>query len=166
VASKPTYNVKYRRRKEGKTDYHSRLRRLSGGKPIFVVRVLNKRVIIEIMQYSQKGDKTLVYADSQELKKKFGWKVHGGNTPSAYLTGYLCGLKAIKQNIKKAYADTGLHAKVKGSSIFAAIKGAVDAGLEVPHDEAVFPSEDRIKGVHISDKIPKEFDLMIKKVKV
>lgn len=166
MASKPTYDVKYRRRREGKTDYRSRLKRLSGGKPVFVVRILNKKIIAEIMQYSLKGDKVLVYADSQELKKKYGWKGHGGNTPSAYLTGYLCGLKAVKQNIKKAHADTGLHAKVKGASVFAAVKGAVDAGLEVPHSESVFPPEQRIKGGHISEQVAKDFDATIKKVKV
>jgi large subunit ribosomal protein L18 len=166
MASKPTYSVKYRRRREGKTDYQSRLKKLSGGKPLLVVRVLNKKVVVEVMQYSPKGDKTLVYTDSQELSKKYGWKGHGGNTPSAYLTGYLCGLKAVKQNIKKAYADTGLHAKVKGASIFAAIKGAIDAGLEIPHNESVFPKEERIKGTHINEQVSKNFDVVMKKVKV
>lgn len=165
MASKPTYKVKYRRRRGGKTDFHSRLRGLSGGEPMFVVRVLNKRVITELMQYSEKGDKTLVYADSAELRKKYGWNGHGGNTPSAYLTGYLCGLKAVKQKIKKAYSNVGLHSKVKGASVFAAIKGAVDAGLEIPHEKSAFPSDERIRGSHISQELTKNFDETMKKVK-
>jgi large subunit ribosomal protein L18 len=38
--------------------------------------------------------------------------------------------------------------------LFAALKGAVDAGLDIPHDPAIFPSQDRIMGKHI-DKFRK-----------
>jgi len=39
---------------------------------------------------------------------------------------------------------------VKGSRVFAALKGAVDAGLKVPHSESILPDESRIKGEHIA----------------
>jgi len=35
--------------------------------------------------------------------------------------------------------------------VFAALKGMVDAGLEIPHGDSVLPEEDRINGAHIDD---------------
>jgi large subunit ribosomal protein L18 len=37
--------------------------------------------------------------------------------------------------------------------VFAALKGMVDAGLEIPHGDQVLPDEDRINGAHIDDSI-------------
>ena len=37
--------------------------------------------------------------------------------------------------------------------MFAALKGMVDGGLEVPHSEDIFPSEERLSGEHIDKKI-------------
>ena len=45
----------------------------------------------------------------------------------------------------------GLKASIKGSKVFAALKGAVDAGLEVPHGEFIFPDDERIRGEHIAN---------------
>jgi hypothetical protein len=38
---------------------------------------------------------------------------------------------------------------VKGSRIYAALKGAVDAGLEIPYNPEVLPDDSRISGEHI-----------------
>jgi large subunit ribosomal protein L18 len=43
-----------------------------------------------------------------------------------------------------------MHEPVKGAKIFAVLKGAVDAGMDVPHQEGVLPSEDRTTGAHIA----------------
>ena len=40
---------------------------------------------------------------------------------------------------------------MKGSSIYAALKGILDAGINLPYNKEILPSEDRIKGKHISD---------------
>ena len=58
------------------------------------------------------------------------------NIPAAYLTGYLCGLRARKKGIKKAVLDLGLERVVKGSRIFAALAG----GLNVLLFRATFPT--------------------------
>ena len=34
--------------------------------------------------------------------------------------------------------------------MFAALKGAVDAGLHIPHDDLILPDDERIKGEHIA----------------
>lgn len=89
-------------------------------------------------------------ATSRELIK-LGWDKHRGNLPSAYLTGLLAGSKAKKAGIGSAILDAGLIKPKTGSAIYAAAKGAIDAGLNVPCSEETFPSEDRIMGKHIED---------------
>ncbi len=72
-----------------------------------------------------------------------------GNLPGAYLTGLLCGVMVRKGGVKSAVLDTGLQASTKGSRIYGALKGALDAGLEIPHSPDVLPSEERVRGIHI-----------------
>jgi len=141
--------VPHRRRREQRTDYRLRLRLLKSRKPRFVVRASVNSITCQIISHDSKGDRTLVSATSLELKKH-GWKGHTGNLPAAYLTGFLCGQKAKKHKVKEAILDMGLHISVKGSRIYASLKGAIDSGLDIPHSSDILPSEDRIKGGHIS----------------
>ncbi|MHA1238738.1 MAG: 50S ribosomal protein L18 [Candidatus Odinarchaeia archaeon] len=150
MAKGPQYRVPFRRRRLGKTDYYLRKKLLLTKIPRLVVRKTLKYIITQVVEAKPQGDVVLASANSKELSTKFGWKASCGNLPAAYLTGYLVGLRALKNGIKKAVLDIGLHAPIKGSRVFAALKGAVDSGLEVPHGEEVFPLEDRIKGVHIA----------------
>jgi large subunit ribosomal protein L18 len=138
----------HRRRREQRTDYRQRLRLLKSRKPRFVVRLAGRSVTCQIVMHDPKGDRTIATATSFELKKH-GWKGHTGNLPAAYLTGFLCGQKAKKEKVREAVMDTGLHHSVKGSRIYSALKGALDAGMQIPHSESILPSEERIKGAHI-----------------
>jgi len=140
----------HRRRREQRTDYRQRLRLLKSRKPRLVVRASVNSITCQIVSHDSKGDRTLVSASSLELKKH-GWKGHTGNIPAAYLTGFLCGQKAKKHKIKEAVLDMGLHISVKGSRIYASLKGAIDSGLDIPHSAEILPPEDRIKGAHISN---------------
>ncbi|NJE25457.1 50S ribosomal protein L18 [Thermococcus sp. MV5] len=160
MAHGPRYRVPFRRRREGKTNYHKRLALLKSGKPRLVVRKTLNHHIAQIVLYGPEGDKTVVSAHTRELMRDFGWKGHGGNTPSAYLLGLLIGYKALEKGIEEAILDIGLHPPTKGSSIFAVLKGAVDAGLNVPHSEEIYPGEDRVNGEHIATyaKMLKEED--------
>jgi len=151
VAKGPSYNVPYRRRREGKTDYHRRKKLLISGLPRLVARKTNKHIIAQIVEASIEGDRVLASAHSSELRKKFGWLGSLKNLPAAYLTGLLCGYRALKRNVKKAILDIGLQTPSKGARIFAVMKGCIDAGIEIPHGEEILPSEERIKGRHISD---------------
>jgi large subunit ribosomal protein L18 len=90
----------------------------------------------------------LASAHSSELKE-FGWKGPCGNISAAYLTGLLAGQRAKANGISEAILDIGLHDRGPGSRIFAAAKGAVDAGLTIPHDEKAMPSPERVKGAHV-----------------
>ena len=143
------YNVQKRRKLEGKTNYKKRLKLLLSKKLRLVVRPSLKNIIVQIAEYYPKGDKIVVSAHSKELEK-FGWKFNCGNIPAAYLTGLLIGSKAKTKEIKQCILDIGFNKPVKGSRIFACLKGAIDAGIEIPASKNVFPSENRIKGEHIT----------------
>src|SRR3989344_6410882 len=96
-----------RRHREGKTNYPKRMKLITSGLPRLVIRRSLKNITAQLIQYTPTGDKVLAASTTQELEKKYGWKAAKRNTPAAYLTGYLLGKKAQKQNIKKAVADTG-----------------------------------------------------------
>lgn len=149
-----TFTVKYRRRREGKTNYKKRLELLKGRKDRLVIRKTNTQVILQIVRYSPDGDKVLVTVNSKELAGK-GWKHSFKNTPAVYLAGMLVARKAKEKKIGSAIVDLGLHTPLKGSRLYAAVKGAVDAGLKIPVSEEVYPSEERIKGSHISGYLEK-----------
>jgi len=149
VARSGRYKVKFRRRREGKTDYRKRLALLKSGLPRLVVRRTNRHVIVQVVEYAPHGDRVLAYAFSKELRK-FGWDYSLKSTPAAYLTGYLAALRAKKAGVERAVLDLGRQASTPGSRLYAALKGAVDAGLDVPHGEEVLPDDSRIRGEHIA----------------
>ena len=58
--------------------------------------------------------------------------------------------KAKKAQQDSAVLDIGLNRATQGARVFAALKGAVDAGLDIPYGEEILPSDERIKGAHIA----------------
>lgn len=150
MAKGPSYCVPYRRRREGKTDYRKRKALIISGKPRLVIRGSIRNIIAQVTLAKPEGDVVLVSAHSRELIRNFGWKAPTGNTPAAYLTGLICGLRAKAKGIEEAILDIGLHSPSKGSRIFAVLKGFIDAGIEVSHSEEKLPDDSRIKGEHIA----------------
>jgi large subunit ribosomal protein L18 len=150
MAHGPRYKVPRRRRREGKTNYYKRYVMVLSGKPRLVVRKTNKYIWVQVVVAKPQGDVTVAAAHSRELVKRYGWRAGTKNTSAAYLTGMLAALRALKAGIRNAVLDIGLHRPVKGARVFAALKGALDAGLEVPHSEEIFPDESRIRGEHIA----------------
>jgi large subunit ribosomal protein L18 len=148
MARSSRYRVPLRRRREGKTDYQARKSLVLSGKPRLVARSSLKNFTAQIIVAKPYGDEVLAAAHSRELKKKYGWKAPTGNVPAAYLTGLLCGLKAKNKGVREAILDAGLIAPTKGSKLFAALSGVLDAGVVVPHDEEKIVKE-RTKGEHI-----------------
>lgn len=143
------YKVAFKRRREGKTDYGARLKLIDLEKARIVARITNNHIIAQIIKVAPEGDETIISAHSNELKK-MGWLGSTKNISAAYLTGFLCGKKAIDEGIDGAILDIGLRSPTKGTKVFAVLKGAVDAGLYVPHGEIVLPDEERIRGEHIA----------------
>jgi len=150
MAKGPAYNVPYRRRREGKTNYKLRKRLISSGLPRIVTRKTNRHIIVQLVEPAPKGDKVIASAHSSELRKKYGYLGSLSNLPSAYLSGLLCGYRTAAKGIKKAVFDVGLHSPSRGAHVFATLKGFLDAGIEVAHDKEILPDENRISGQHIS----------------
>ncbi len=147
----------FRRRREMKTDYNSRLALLKSRVPRLVVRRGSSSVRCQIVQYDKGGDKTLVEVTSKHLVK-FGWKSHPANTPAAYLTGMLAGFMALKKNIKEAVLDIGLQVSTKGNDLYACAAGAADAGVKIPVSKDIIPDKDKLSGKHIA-----QFAVLLKK---
>jgi large subunit ribosomal protein L18 len=144
--------VSYRRKSEEKTDYKKRLSLLVSGKLRLVVRFSNSKIIAQLVEFQEKGDKVLVGVDSSSLKKE-GWNYSMKNFPAAYLTGLKLGTKAVEKGCKEALLDTGFRAPIKKGKIYSFLKGVLDSGLKVPHgeEEEIFPSAERISGKIIGD---------------
>ncbi len=148
-SSGPRYRVQFRRKREGKTDYRHRLNMLRSKKLRLVGRISLKHVTAQVVKVSTTGDITLASAHSKQLEA-LGWKDGTSNLPSAYLVGLLCGYRAIKAGVKEATFDIGMVHPTRGGKIFALLKGAVDAGLQIPHDAEILPSDERVSGQDIS----------------
>jgi large subunit ribosomal protein L18 len=145
-----TYTVAYRRRREGKTDYKRRLKLLIARKPRLVVRKSDSSITAQIIEYDEKGDKVIASATTKELVK-IGWNFNIKNTPSAYLLGALIAKKAKQKKITEAILDIGFQQPIKGARVYAVLKGAVDAGLQIPHSKEVLPDDKRSSGKHIEE---------------
>jgi len=146
-----------RRRREGKTDYRRRLRYLKSGDPRAVVRVSLKNSTVQFIDFDPTGDRVLASATGKDLRE-LGWKYNCANLPAAYLTGLLAGKRAAQNNVDRAILDIGLKVPSKGSKVFASLKGMIDAGIDIPHGEQQFPSDERIEGAHIDGSVPNDFN--------
>ena len=143
--------IPYRRKREGKTNYKKRLEMLKSRKNRLVIRKTNKHIVAQIANYHPDGDKIVAGVSSKQLESH-GWKHSTKNLPASYLTGLLLAKKAKAAGVGSAVLDLGLQTPHKGSRLYAALKGAIDGGLDIPASEEVFPSEDRLKGGHIDDE--------------
>ncbi len=139
-----------RRRREVRTDYHQRLRLLKSGKPRLVARKSNKHVTAQLVETGPDGDETIASAHSSDLEA-YGWEAPTGNLPAAYLTGLLAGTRAQDSDADEAVLDIGLNTATPGSKVFAIQEGAIDAGLDVPHNDSVLADWSRTRGEHIAE---------------
>ncbi len=145
----------FRRRQSGQTDYHRRLKLLRGKKPRAVVRVSNTRVTCQMVNWSAGGDLVLASVTGSDLAKKYNWpqEFSQKSVPASYLVGYALGKESISKGCSEAVLDIGLAGSTAGGRVFSALKGMIDAGVEIPHSTEILPEDDRINGAHISDKI-------------
>jgi large subunit ribosomal protein L18 len=138
-----------RRRREARTNYHQRLRLLKSGKPRLVARKSNRHVRAQLILAGAQGDESLAAASSEDLAE-YGWEAPTSNLSAAYLTGLLAGKRAVEAGLDQAVLDIGLNTATPGNQVFAVQEGAIDAGLEVPHNDDVFADWDRTRGTHIA----------------
>jgi len=95
------FQTKFRRRREGKTDFKARRCMITQDKnkyncPKFrlVVRFSSKYVKAQIVKATIKGDETICEANSKELTKH-GLEVGLKNYPACYATGLLCARRLL-----------------------------------------------------------------------
>jgi len=138
-----------RRKREGRTNYKKRLALLKSGKPRLVIRRSNKHILLQLIAYVPDGDKVLLTISSKALLKQ-GWTHSTKSVPAAYFTGVLLGKAAKEKKVTDAIVDLGLQQHQAGNRICAAIKGAIDGGLKIPVSEEIFPSADRLNGMHLA----------------
>jgi large subunit ribosomal protein L18 len=154
----PRYRVHFRRRREGRTDYRVRLRLLKSGTARAVVRLSDRRVRVAIVSFDPVGDRVLASAESGELGGVAFPAASLASTPAAYLTAYLAGLRAKSAGTTEAVLDLGLRHPSVGGRLSAALKGLLDAGMEIPHGEKGFPTADRLNGKHLPKPLPQPLE--------
>ncbi|KAK4489094.1 hypothetical protein RD792_004888 [Penstemon davidsonii] len=96
------FQVKYKRRRDGKTDYRARIRMINQDKNKyntpkyrFVVRFTNTDITAQILSASIAGDMVLAAAYAHELPR-YGLKVGLTNYAAAYCTGLLLARRVLK----------------------------------------------------------------------
>ena len=145
----------FRRRKAGLTDYRRRLKLLRGRKSRAVVRISNTRTTCQLVDWAASGDLVKVTMTGSDLMKKYGWPEDFSqkSVPASYLVGFAMGKAAVAQGCEQAVLDVGLAATPIGGRVFAALRGMVDAGMDIPHGDHVLPGNERINGAHIGDSV-------------
>lgn len=97
------FQTKFRRRREGKTDYYVRRKltlqdknRYATKKYRFVPRISNSRIICQVIYATPNGDRVICEAKSTELTR-FGLTAGLTNYAAAYCTGLLCARRLLKK---------------------------------------------------------------------
>ncbi|KAL7576737.1 hypothetical protein ACA910_005654 [Epithemia clementina (nom. ined.)] len=97
------FQVKFRRRREGKTDYRQRKRLVCQAKNKYqspkyrlVVRFTNRHVICQVVYSLIDGDRVFCQANSKELDR-YGLKVGLKNYSAAYCTGLLVARRLLQK---------------------------------------------------------------------
>jgi len=157
--------IRKRRRRENKTDYKQRMNLLKSGLDRIVIRKTNRYILIQLVGSAEAQDYVKKTITSRELLKK-GWpEKHAGSLkslPAAYLTGLLLG-KQLKG--QKAILDAGMTKNIKGSRIYAALKGLIDSGVKINANKEVFPSDKRLNGEHMKEDLRKVIKKLMEELK-
>jgi large subunit ribosomal protein L18 len=150
--------IPFRRKREQKTNYRKRIALLKSGKSRLVIRLSNKYVKTQIINYEAKGDKIIKSAISPELKK-LGWTFSCKNIPACYLTGLLIANKMKAEKNKEFVVDFGLRIPLKGNNkLYAVLRGAIDNGLNIPANSEVFPTDEVVFAKNKSEEMQKVFE--------
>jgi large subunit ribosomal protein L18 len=143
------YSKILRRLREEKTNYRRRRAMLMGKKDFITVKISNENMLVQIHAPELAGDKVIASAHSRFLLKN-GWKGSRKSVSAAYLTGYFAGKKAMDKGVKDAILYSGTDGYTQRMA--AALKGVIDAGLQIPANSETFPSDERINGQHLKVK--------------
>eukprot|EP00238_Polyblepharides_amylifera_P000142 CAMPEP_0196571244 /NCGR_PEP_ID=MMETSP1081-20130531/1426_1 /TAXON_ID=36882 /ORGANISM="Pyramimonas amylifera, Strain CCMP720" /LENGTH=291 /DNA_ID=CAMNT_0041888111 /DNA_START=79 /DNA_END=954 /DNA_ORIENTATION=- len=169
------FQVKFRRRRSGKTDYRARKRLVTQDKNKYnspkyrlAIRFTNKDICAQVIYATIAGDVVVASAYSHELQR-YGLEVGLSNYAAAYCVGLLIARRTLQKygldeeylgetevtgedyNVERgdnarpfrALLDVGIKRTSTGAKVFAALKGACDGGMDVPHNEKRFAGYDK-----------------------
>lgn len=134
------YQVKYKRRRAGKTDYRARIRLINQDKNKYntpkyryVVRFTNKDITTQITYATLAGDVVLAAAYSHELPR-YGLKAGLTNYAAAYCTGLLLARRVLQQfGLEQEYVGneeaTGEDYNVEAGEEKRPFRALLDVGL-------------------------------------
>ena len=143
-----SYIKTLKRIRNNKTNYRKRKAVLISRRNFVTIKVSNQNIHCQLIQPSIKGDLVLTHAGSKELGK-YGWKGSLNNLSACFLVGLVLGKKMASKKIDSAILYTGKTPFT--SKVAACLKGISAAGISIPLSEESLPSDDRIKGSHVSE---------------
>ena len=146
---KSVVSIPFSRKLSGRTNYRRRLALLKANAPRLVVRKTLTGLIMQLVDFDEKGD-AVRFTVSSRVLKNLGWKHSCKNIPASYLCGLLMGKIALDAKFSGVVPDIGLHSVTRGGRIFAALKGAKDAGLELSVSDDVVPDGSAVSGARIA----------------
>merc|ERR1712076_304735 len=150
------YQTKFRRRREGKTDYQARKglcaqykNKFNTPKYRMIVRCTNKDVVCQIAYSRMQGDIIVAAAYSctglllaRRVLNKFKLdELYVGQTEA---DGEEYNVEPVDDGPRpfRCFLDVGLNRTTTGNKVFGALKGALDGGLDIPHNNKRFPGFD------------------------
>ncbi|KAJ4772617.1 60S ribosomal protein L5 [Rhynchospora pubera] len=134
------YQVKFKRRRQGKTDYRARIRLINQDKNKyntpkyrFVVRFTNKDIVAQIISATIAGDIVMASAYAHELPR-YGLEVGLTNYAAAYCTGLLLARRVLKKlemdgEYEGQVEATGEDYQVEPSETRRPFRALLDVGL-------------------------------------
>jgi len=137
------YQTKYKRRRQGKTDYYARKRLITQAKNKYnapkyrlVVRFTNRDIVMQIVTAELTGDKVFCAAYSHELKA-YGIEHGLTNWAAAYCTGLLIARRVLKklgmdeefEGVAEADGEYNLTEATEGDEPRRPFKAYLDVGL-------------------------------------
>ncbi len=122
---------------------------LMGKRDFITVNITNENTLVQILKPGMTGDHVIASAHSRYLLEK-GWHGSRKNISAAYLTGYVAGKRALGKGANNAILYTGTRKYTQRMA--AALKGVIDAGVEVPANPKTFPDDTRLSGNHLAVK--------------
>ncbi|CAM2699594.1 unnamed protein product [Rotaria socialis] len=147
------YQVKSKRRRQGKTDFYARHALIHQDKNKYntpkyrlIVRITNKDIVCQIAYARIEGDYIIASAYAHELPRYARRTLQKHKLDSIYkgttdVTGGQFENEAVEGEKRpfRCYLDVGLARTTTGAKVFGALKGAVDGGLDIPHSTRRFP---------------------------
>ena len=106
---------------------------------------------------SKQAQDKIEFGSNSKILLKYGWPEQFKNSlksiSASYLFGLLIGKQIIDKKLKLPILDFGMIRMLHKSKPYAFLKGLIDSGLKINCKKEALPSEERIVGKHMKNKI-------------